>query len=151
RLGHDVYYFEFSSDWPYDPVREQKVDDSEYAAPYLARVCEGFGLGDRWAYRRSYADGAWLGPARGEAEALLAHADAVFNVAGAPRLAKEQLRVGRWIYFGTDPLVHEIRYAQGDPVVVTLIEEHADTVTYGENIGLPVCPVPPLPRLSART
>jgi YHS domain-containing protein len=151
RLGHDVHYFEFSSDWPYDPVRQLKVDDSDYAVPYLARVSERFGLGDRWAYRRSYGDCAWFGYDRAKAEELLAHADAVFNVAGATRLAKEQLRVGRWVYFGTDPVVHEIKFVQGDPAVLTLIEEHSDAVTYGENIGRPGCPTPALPRLRSRT
>jgi hypothetical protein len=44
------------------PVRGSFVCDSDYALPYLARVAERFGLGDRWAYRRSYSDRAWLGP-----------------------------------------------------------------------------------------
>src|SRR5215468_4515234 len=68
RLGHDVSYFEFSSDWPYDPVRQMKVDDSNYAVPYLARIADRFGLGERWAYRRSYSDGTWFGPCRAGAE-----------------------------------------------------------------------------------
>src|SRR5262245_11129384 len=89
HLGHDAYYFEISSDWPYDPVRQMKVDDSDYALPYLARIADSFGLGDRWAYRRGYSDGAWFGLERAEAEGLLAHADAVFNVAGATRMTKE--------------------------------------------------------------
>ena len=38
RLGHDVYYFETTSTWPYDPVRQARVCDSDYAVPYLARV-----------------------------------------------------------------------------------------------------------------
>ena len=38
RLGHDVYYFETSSAWPYDPVRQRKVNESDYAVPYLAAV-----------------------------------------------------------------------------------------------------------------
>jgi hypothetical protein len=46
---------------------------------------------------------------------------------------------------------HEIAYAKGDPVIRTLIDEHHDCVTYGENIGNPDCPIPPLPRLRART
>ena len=103
RLGHDVYYFEITSDWPYDPVRQMKVDDCDYALPYLARVAAGFGLGDRWAYRRSYADREWFGLSRARAEDLLAHADAVLNIAGATRLAREELKVARWVYFGTDP------------------------------------------------
>jgi hypothetical protein len=43
RLGHNVYYFEITSNWPYDPIRQMKVDDSNYALPYLARVAKGFG------------------------------------------------------------------------------------------------------------
>src|SRR5437764_1743421 len=78
RLGHDVYYFETTSTWPYDPIRQTRVCDSDYAVPYLARVAESFGLGDRWAYRRSYLDKEWFGMERPRAEELLAHADAVF-------------------------------------------------------------------------
>jgi hypothetical protein len=151
RLGHDVYYFETTSTWPYDPLRQMKVEDSDYAVPYLARVAEGFGLGDRWAYRRSFTDGEWFGLDRRRAEDLLAHADAVLNVSGSTRLAKEGLKVGRPVYFGTDPVGHEIAYAKGDPVIRALIDEHHDCVTYGENIGNPDCPIPPLPRLRART
>jgi hypothetical protein len=151
RLGHDVYYFEVSSTWPYDPIRGARVCDSDYAVPYLARVADGFGLGDRWAYRRSYLDGEWLGMERARAEDLLAHADAVFNVAGATVVSKERLKVGRLVYFGTDPVIHELAYARGEPQVVARIDAHDDVVTYGENIGTSLCPVPPLPRLRART
>jgi hypothetical protein len=73
------------------------------------------------------------------------------NVAGATRVSEEELEVGRLVYFGTDPVIHEIAYAGGDPRVVALVDEHDDVVTYGENIGTDVCPVPPLPRLRART
>ena len=151
RLGHDAYYFEFTSDWPYDPVRQMKVEDSTYALPYLERVARSFGLADRWAYRRSYGDQQWFGFERVKAERLLAEADAVFNVTGATRLSKEQLAVGRWVYLGTDPVLHEIAYDKGDQSVRTLIDEHADVVTYGENIGTSASPIPPLPRMRART
>jgi hypothetical protein len=151
RLGHDAYYFETTSAWPYDPVRNTAVNDSEYALPYIRRVAESFDLGDRWAYRRSYSDKEWFGLGRGKAEELLAGADAVFNVAGATRFAEEGLNVGRLVYFGTDPGVHEIAYAKEDENVWRIIEEHNECVTYGENIGLAECSIPPLPRLRART
>ena len=93
RLGHDAYYFETASNWPYDPIRNTKVGDSDYALPYLARVCKSFALEDRWAYRRSYADGAWFGLSRSKAEELLAHADAVLNVAGASRFREDRKSV----------------------------------------------------------
>jgi hypothetical protein len=151
RLGYDVYYFEIGSNWPYDPLRHTKVNDSDYAVPYLARVAERFGLGDRWAYRRSYSDKEWLGLPKAKAEDLLLHADALFNVSGTTTLEGEDMQVGRWIYFGTDPVFHEIGYANGDAVARSLIDEHVACVTYGENIGNPDCPIPPLPRLKART
>jgi hypothetical protein len=151
QLGHDAYYFETTSAWPYDPVRNTIVNDSDYALPYLEKVAESFGLGDRWAYRRSYSDKAWLGPSRAKAEELLARADAVLNVAGATRFAEEGLKIGRLVYFGTDPGHHEIAFAGGNKDVRTLIEEHADFITYGENIGNTDCPLPPLPGLRSRT
>jgi len=150
RLGHDVYYFETTSSWPYDPLRRSRVSDANYALPYLAHVAESFGLGQRWAYRRSYGDKAWFGMTRQSGEDLLAHADAVINVTGSTRVAEEGLKVGRMVYLGTDPVVHEIGLLNGDEDVRTIIEEHHEFVTYGENIGTPACLVPPLPGLRAR-
>ena len=152
RLGHDVYYIEATSAWPYNPISQARVCDSDYALAYLARVAASFGLGDRWAYRRSYLDGEWFGLSPRRAESLLAHADAVLNVAGATYLAKEELKIGRAIYFGTDPVRHELAFAKGDDTdMCAFIEEHTDFVTYGENIGIPDCPIPPLPRLRSWT
>jgi hypothetical protein len=151
RLGHDAYYFETTSAWPYDPLRMTMVKDSEYALPYLKRVAESFDLGEHWAYRRSYSDKAWFGLSRTKAEDLLAHADAVLNVAGATRFAEEGLKIGRLVYFGTDPGHHEIAFSKGDESVRALIAEHDDYVTYGENIGNTDCVIPPLPNLRAKT
>jgi hypothetical protein len=151
RLGHDAHYFETTSSWPYDPIRNAKVGDSDYALPYLACVSKSFGLENRWAYRRSYADGEWFGLSRAKAEQLLIDADAVFNVAGATRFSIDGLKVGRLVYFGTDPAYHEIAFANGDEEARAIIKEHDDFVTYGENIGNADCPVPPLPRLPAKT
>jgi len=151
RLGHDAYYLETTSAWPYDPVRKTRVADSDYSVGYLAKVAESFGIPDRWAYRRSFGDKAWFGLDRSRAEELLAHADAVFNVAGATPLAEEGLKVGRLVYYGTDPVYHELAYVNGDQNVRTLVDEHDDFVTYGENLGAPDCPVPVFERLRAKT
>ncbi len=151
RLGHDVSYVETTSTWPYDPIRQARVCDSDYAVAYLARVAASFGLGDCWAYRRSYLDNAWLGPRRAVAEDLLAHADAVLNVTGSTYLAKEGLQIGRHVYFGTDPVRHELEFAKGDGDTRAFIEEYTDCITYGENIGNLDCPIPPLPRLRSKT
>jgi hypothetical protein len=151
RLGHDVYYFETTSTWPYDPIRQSNVRDSNYAVPYLARVAESFGLSGRWAYRRSYSDKEWFGLSKSKAEDLLANSDAVLNVAGATRFAEEGLSVSRLVWFGTDPVYHELSFANGDDDTQSLVGEHDDVVTYGENIGSKDCLIPPLPRLRATT
>jgi hypothetical protein len=151
RLGHDVYYFEITSTWPYDPLRNTKVGDSDYALPYLARVSKSFGLENRWAYRRSYRDGAWFGLSTTKAEELLRQADAVLNIAGASRFRDKSLAVGRLVYFGTDPVYDEIAFANGDLVARAIVDEHDDFVTYGENIGNVDCSVPPFSRLRAKT
>ena len=111
-LGHDVYYFETTSAWPYDPSAA-RVHDSDYAVPYLARSPKGSASGTAGrtaAATRTRNGSAWAG----DAEELLAHAEAVFNVGGATRLAEEGLQVGRLVYLGTDPVVHEIGYANGE-------------------------------------
>ena len=151
RLGHDAWYFETTSTWPYDPRCQSRVPNSEYAAAYLARVAGSFDLPSNWAYRRSYSDKEWLGLDRARAESLLASADLVLNIAGATRFAEEGLRTGRLVYFGTDPVFHEVNYAKGDPDTRAIVDEHSDVITYGENIGNPDCPLPPLPRLRGKT
>jgi len=151
RLGHDVFYFETTSAWPFDPEKNARVCESTYALDYLSRVADRFGLGARWAYRRSYLDKAWFGMTRTVAEEILATADLVFNITGATRFGEEDLKTGHLVYVGTDPVVHEIAYAHGDEEAKVIVEEHDDLVTYGENIGTSASPIPPLPGLRAHT
>src|SRR5258708_34625366 len=113
RLGHDAYYFETSSSWPYDPIRKTRVNTSGYAVSYLAEVAEMFGFSDRWAYRRSYGDKAWFGLDREAAEELLTDADVVLSITGSTRLAEEGLEVGLLAYVATDPLTHEATLPPG--------------------------------------
>lgn len=151
RLGHDVVYMETTSAWPYDPVRQTKVPDSRYAVPYLGGVAERFGLGERWAYRQTFSDGAWLGPMAEEAAERLVSSDAVFNIAGATRLSEDGIPVSNLVYFGTDPVYHEISYLNGNAETRAIVDEHVAMVTYGENIGTGASPIPPLPRQRATT
>lgn len=152
RLGHDAYYFELTRTWPYDPKLDRRVSTSAYPMAYLSDLAKGFDLEHCWAYRRSYTDGQWFGLSKARAEELLAHADAVFNVAGATQFYEEDLDVGRLVYFGTDPVIHEIGYrSRVDFKNRMIVDEHDDVVTYGENIGTERCPLPPLPTQRART
>jgi hypothetical protein len=55
------------------------------------------------------------------------------------------------VYLGTDPVAHEIGFANGNADALEIIEAHDDFATYGENIGTAASPIPPLPSLRART
>jgi len=136
RLGHNVYYFETTSTWPQNPDLGMRVDNTDYSIPYLKKIAEDFGIGGRWAYRCSFKKNKeWLGLSKTKAEDLLANADFVFNISGSTVFIEEGLKIGRLVYYGTDPVYHEIKYAEGDKSVVSFIDEHHDIVTYGENIG----------------
>lgn len=152
RLGHDVYYFETTSTWPYDPILQTRVDNSSYSVPYLKNIMDQFGASKKWAYRCSFSDHkAWIGMSKTKAVDILAQADLVFNISASTRLKEEGLKTKRLVYFGTDPVYHEVKYSQGDKEVISIIEEHDDVITYGENIGNSDCPIPALPRLRAKT
>ena len=56
RLGHDVYYFEDTGQWPYNldggPTRNDWIAyDPTPNVNYLAKIMSRYGLADKWAYR----------------------------------------------------------------------------------------------------
>lgn len=152
RLGHEVTYMETTSSWPYDPLRQYKVCDSEYAVPYLDRVAREFGMSENWAYRRSYSDGVWLGPRADRADDLLLQADAVLNIAGSIFPGPGQPEFGdNLVFIETDPVYPEMAFLNGEPQWLDGITSHRASITYGENIGTTHSPVPPLPNQIGHT
>jgi hypothetical protein len=145
RLGHEVSYVETTTAWPYHPTQMSTTNKPEYALAYVGRVLDEFGLGDRWAYRAAYADDlAWHGPLSAQAVELIRSADAVFNISGST--APEEIGVPcRLTYIGTDPVLQELRVANGDRRLLERLEAHHAHFSYGENIGNPDCPVPSFP------
>jgi hypothetical protein len=120
------------------------TDDPSYALAYVQRVLNKFGLGDRWAYRAAYADGAWYGPLSAQAVELIKSAEAVFNITGST--TPEDIGVPcRLVHIGTDPVLQELRVANGDQGLLERLRTHQAHFSYGENIGAPDCPVPPFP------
>ena len=105
RLGHDVYYFETTSAWPYNPVLQTRVNNVDYSIPYLKKITSDFGIENRWAYRASFSNKEWFGFSKAKAEELLKNADLVFNITGSTKFEEEGLKVGRLVYYGTDPVI----------------------------------------------
>src|SRR4051812_37191707 len=61
RLGHEVWYVEDDTAWPYDPVQNTVTDDCSYAVRHIRRSLERIRLGDRWALPPPLPPGARWG------------------------------------------------------------------------------------------
>src|SRR5947208_7163737 len=61
KLGHEVWYVEDDTVWPYDPVANTVTDDCRYATAHIAASLDRVGLGDRWAFRLADRPGAVWG------------------------------------------------------------------------------------------
>jgi hypothetical protein len=142
RLGHEVYYVEDDTVWPYDPERNAVTDDCSYAVRHIARCMEGVGLPDQWAFRLADRRDACWGMSSRELSDLYRSCDALINVVGATDLRDEQLTAPFRIYVETDSVIAELRLAGGDDHTRDAFANHHVIVTYGENYGDSTCRVP---------
>ena len=142
-LGHDVWYVEDDTVWPYDPEREAVGDDCGYAVQHVAASLERIGLADRWAFRLADRAGACWGLSPSALAELYGSCDALLNVGGAVELREEHLVVPLRVYVETDPVTAELRLAAGDEHTRRAFAAHHVLATYGENYGAADCGVPP--------
>ena len=142
RLGHEVYYVEDDTVWPYDPEQNTVTDDCGYAVRHIADCMERIGLPDRWAFRLADREGACWGRSARKLDELYRSCDALLNVVGATDLREEHLAAPFRVYVQTDPVTAELRLANGDEHTRIAFANHHLLVTYGENYGAPDCGVP---------
>jgi hypothetical protein len=140
-LGHEVYYVEDRSTWPYDPLRLTRTPDCAYARGHIESCMQRIGLPDRWALRVTELEGACWGMSETELSALYRSCDALVNVS-ATELHEEQLAAPFRVYVQTDPVTSELELANGDEYTRKAFETHDVLVSYGENYGAPDCGVP---------
>jgi hypothetical protein len=142
RLGHDVWYVEDDSVWPYDPIQGTVTDDCRYAIRHVVTCMSAIGLGERWAFRLIGVPGACWGLEPHALEVLYRSCDALLNIVGATELRDEHLRAPYRIYVETDPVTAELHLANGDEHARRAFALYHRLVTYGENYGAPDCGVP---------
>lgn len=140
-LGHEVYYVEDTSTWPYDPVQQARPRDCAYARRHIAGSLRRIGLDGRWALRVAGLDGACWGMSETELTRLYRSCDALLNVGGS-ELDERQLAAPFRVYVQTDPVTAELRLAEGDEDTQRMFAAHHAIVTYGENYGAADCDVP---------
>jgi hypothetical protein len=142
RLGHEVWYVEDDSVWPYDPELDSVTDECAYAVRHISNCLERIGLSDRWAFRFRGRDGACWGLSEARLRRLYRSSDVVLNVVGATDLGEDHLSAPFRVYVQTDPVTAELRLANGDQHTRLAFESHDVVVTYGENYGATDCRVP---------
>lgn len=142
KLGHDVWYVEDDTVWPYDPVQGRVTDDCTYAVAHIKGAMERIGLGGRWAFRLADRSDACWGVTAVALDELYETCDVLLNIVGATDLREEHLRARLRVYVETDPVTAELRLAGGDEHTRAAFANHHRIFTYGENYGAPDCGVP---------
>ena len=116
RLGHEVWYVEDDTVWPYDPERNSVTDDCSYAVRHIASCMKQAGMPDTWAFRPAYRTGECHGITGSELNELYRTCDALLNVVGATDLREEHLAARFRVYVECDPVIAELQLARGDPI-----------------------------------
>lgn len=142
KLGHEVWYIEDDSVWPYDPIRNTVTDDCEYAVSHISRCAQRIGLGDRWAFRLAGPEQRCWGLSDESLNELYRSCDLLLNVVGATDLREEHMAARLRVYVETDPVTAELRLACGDEHTREAFAAYHAIFTYGENYGAPDCGVP---------
>ncbi len=143
RLGHDVYYFEDSARFAYDPTNWQTTPDYAYAIETLSRLGREHGFEGRWCYCARYLhpnEAVGIGLRR--MREMYREADAILNICGSQELNSDLLKSDRVLYVESDPGVEQIEIDKGTAASIDKLRRHKALFTFGENVGTPAFPVP---------
>jgi hypothetical protein len=141
RLGVECFYLENSGAPPYSPKRMSIVDDARDNVRFLRDTFRRFDLADAWGYYDCLGD-TWFGMTAAKARDLFENADVLVNLCGASRPEGGAPRKGCLVYVETDPILEQVKLAQGDAGTRAFLEAHDLHFTYGVRIGRQDCPVP---------
>lgn len=142
QLGFAVYYIEDTGTPPYDPRVKSVADHCSYGVHFIAETLRRVGLEDAWAYH-DVLTGQWYGMAESRIRGLFAQAVCTINLCGASNPADLTFHpAGKLVYLETDPVLYQVRFAEGDAKAIQFLAGHDAHVTYGENLGQADCPIP---------
>jgi hypothetical protein len=139
RLGHDVYYFEDSGQFPYNldgggSGADWIARDCAFNVGYLAEIMARFGLEDRWAYHFPLKS-EWYGLADRQREAVIQSVDMLINVSGSLEHPKNYRRIPRLLYIDTDPVITQIKIALGNVKFGDRVKAHDTHFSFGETLS----------------
>lgn len=150
RLGHDVYYWEDTWSWPFDPVKNANTDDPAYSVNALGAFFEAYApeFADRWCYRHLHGD--FYGMPESKISEIASTADIFLNVSGGNIFPDMLSPACLKIFIDTDPGYNQIimcerpEWSENVDRWVDQVRSHDIFFTYAENIDSPECEVPPV-------
>ena len=143
RLGHEVWYVEDGSRYPYDPEAFTITEDFSYAARLLERLSREYGFENRWCFCARYGDEPrTAGLDLGGLQRLYRTCDAALNVCGSHELNDDLRQIPRLIYVESDPGVEQIKIDLGEAATRDYLAAHDVLFTFGEAVGSERFPVP---------
>jgi hypothetical protein len=134
RLGHEVYYFEDTGLWPYNPNEGGTAKGCEFNVRYLSDLMARYGLSDRWAYCFPW-ETQWFGLSESERMKVVTTADLLINVSGVLRNAWEYREVSRLVYIDSDPVFTQVKLARGQDDFRRLVDVHDVHFSFGEDFS----------------
>lgn len=147
-LGHDVFYYEDMSAWPYDPTRNEFTDSPNYSINYIHNFFSNYApdMSDRWHYQHLSGKGFGVSDAR--MQEVLKSADLFINVSGATILPPTLHSKCVTVFLDTDPGYNQMVLTERfswHPNVDDWAESvinHQVHATYAENINGADCLIP---------
>ncbi|MEJ2263437.1 MAG: aminoglycoside phosphotransferase family protein [Anaerolineales bacterium] len=142
RLGHDVYYFEDSGEFPYNI--DGGASGTDWIArnctgnvAYLARVMARFGFENKWAYHFPLKS-EWFGLPDKQRETVIQSADLLINVSGSLEHPQNYKSIPHLLYIDTDPVITQIKIALGNSKFMERVEAHDTHFSFGETLSADV-------------
>lgn len=150
RLGHEVYYVEDTSVFPYDPVAFNISHDFSYATQLLNQLAQEHGFQNRWSYCARYQIKPPLNQpsfqtAGLDQKALLQlyrEADCALNICGSHWINEDLATIRHLIFVESDPGVEQIKIDGRNEHSLSFLAPHQHLFTFGETVGTPDFPVP---------
>ena len=147
-MGHDVYYFEDTHQYPVYQTEKSKWDDCTASVDYLRKTMESAGLAQRWAYR-DVATGRWFGLKGERVAEIFRTADVFINVSSATHIyLPEYASIPVRVLIDSDPMFTQVQYWNDEQPeesikeISTLFNWYTDLFSFGEHIGKDDCRIP---------
>jgi hypothetical protein len=131
QLGHEVYYLEDSTQYPYNPKSQGVTPTCDFNVGYLADIMARYGLVDRWAY--CFPDGpTWFGISDQKRQEVIQTADLLVNVSSALARPQDYRSVRRLAFIDTDPVFTQVKLARGQRDFQAVVDAHDIQFSYAE-------------------